>query len=75
MRRRVREPAPGVAVPPPELLAYDPADWLGVDCHPQCAYWAALDEWTRVHGPDAWPDVVADGPDVPWQCDAEGPFV
>ena len=69
MRRRVREAAPGVVLPPAELLEYDRADWIGRGCHPECAFWQARAEWTDEYGGDAWPSVVAYGPDVPWHDD------
>lgn len=69
MRRRVREPLPGEAVVPAELLHYDPADWIGRGCHPPCAFWQAHSAWTDEHGADSWPSVIAEGPDVPWHSE------
>ena len=66
MRRRPREVETPDDAPPAELLAYRRGDWIGRGCHPECAFWEARQEWSEEYGHDAWPDVVADGPDVPW---------
>lgn len=52
------------AGPPARLLAYDPADWPAPECHPECAFWAAVQAWREAH-PDA--DLATfGGPDAPW---------
>lgn len=73
MRRRVPPPREDDA--PERLCRYDPADWPDAECHPECAYWAAVGQWQDEHPFD--PDdeqngdnnglpVVLDGPDAPW---------
>lgn len=54
---------------PTWLLRYDAADWPHPECHPECAYWAAVEKW-REENPidldDAGPLVILDGPDAPF---------
>lgn len=48
-------------------MRYNPADWPNPDCHPECAFWAAVDEWREAHPADEdAPLELIDGPDVPW---------
>lgn len=68
MKRRER---PEDADPRPLWLQrYDPADWPNPKCHPACAFWEAVGEWTDAHPIDldefSGAPVIADGPDVPW---------
>lgn len=70
MRRRTRvDETPEHERVPVALLDYRRTDWVGRGCHPECAFWEARAEWTEEHGVDAWPDIVAQGPDVPWHED------
>lgn len=57
-RRRPESAAPRV------LVEYRAQDWLETACHPECAYWAAVEAWQAEH-----PDVdleLASAPDLPW---------
>lgn len=70
MRRRVKDNGEGYM--PARLRVYTAADWQGVGCHPECAFWEAVGEWREAHsegleGPGAI--VLIDGPDVPWHED------
>lgn len=66
MRRRVPpESAPGYGVPA-RLLHYDPQDWPDPECHPECAYWAAVGAWQELHPEDDLFDGISTGPDEPF---------
>ncbi len=48
MRRRLT--ATAAAQPfPPHLAHYHRADWTGLACHPECAWWQARDAWEEDH--------------------------
>lgn len=61
MRRREKVDPDGA---PASLTRYREADWVGVGCHPACAFWEAVEAWLEAH-PDGDVEVV-DGPDVPF---------
>lgn len=69
MKRREQPEEPGT-VPPLELRRYDPADWPNPECHPECAFWAAVEAWDEEHPFD--PDdgrplkLIENAPDGPW---------
>lgn len=48
----------------PVWLDYRPRDWAGKGCHPECAYWEAVDSWRSEHPDAELPPGV--GPDAPW---------
>lgn len=56
-RRQAANPAPR------NLLTYRAEDWPG-GCHPECAYWAAVEAWHRTH-PDEDLD-LENAPDGAW---------
>lgn len=59
MRRRQRRDSEA----PDRLLTYRPEDWPGA-CHPECAFWEAVEAWQAEH-PGA--DLALEGaPDLPW---------
>jgi hypothetical protein len=69
VRRRLKDFS-DLSEEPKRLRVYDPADWPDPECHPECAFWAAREEWGKEHpfdldGPGHL-SVVAEGPDVPW---------
>lgn len=67
MRRRLKEAAE--AQYPPHLMRYDAADWPNPECHPECAFWAALERWHEENPDDpddTRPLIFVDGPNVPW---------
>jgi hypothetical protein len=51
---------------PLRLRRYDPSEWPKPDCHPECAFWQAQDDWRAEHlgDDDPWP--IEGGPDAPW---------
>ncbi|WP_256842566.1 hypothetical protein [Ornithinimicrobium cryptoxanthini] len=52
---------------PSWLLHYRPQDWTGKGCHPECAYWEAVDQWQAAH-----PDIdlpPGTGPDAPFHIE------
>ena len=54
---------------PERLRRYDPTAWPDPECHPECAFWLAVEEWreTHPHDPnDGRPLELVDGPDQPW---------
>lgn len=60
MRRR--RPA-AESAPWPVWMHFRAQDWPGA-CHPECAYWEAVEAWQAEH-----PDVdlpLEDAPDLPW---------
>lgn len=46
---------------PPRLLTYRAEDWPDADCHPECAFWAAVFAYLETH-----PGAEVVGPDLPW---------
>lgn len=50
---------------PRRLVEYRAEDWPDAPCHPECAYWQAVDEWRQAH-PDDDLHRVTPGPDGPW---------
>lgn len=72
MRRRPKE-IDETAGMPLRLRRYDPADWIDPECHPECAYWAAVEAW-RLENPtdlyatdDDRSPLILTGPDVPYR--------
>lgn len=64
MRRRGKV---GEDPTPAHLRVYDPRDWPNPACHPECAFWAAVEAWDEAHPEaDDAPLVLTDGPSVPW---------
>lgn len=65
MRRRRPPEAEGRA--PSHLTRYNPADWPKPHCHPECAFWEAVEQWHDEHPADPTAALeIIDGPDVPW---------
>lgn len=65
MRRRIRQ-GEGSSTPL-RLRRYDPADWPNPACHPECAFWAGVEEWDDEHPDDGTaPLVLVEGPPTPW---------
>jgi len=65
MRRR--RPAGQEYPIPAELLTYRGADWP-IGCHPECAFWEAVDQFMDAH-PEAEFPIPVDGPDVPFHAE------
>lgn len=64
-RRPAAEDAPGST--PRHLRVYDLRDWPNPRCHPECAFWEAVDQWYADHADDEdAPLELPVGPDVPW---------
>ncbi len=64
-RRRPPEGAPGTI--PRHLRHYDPRDWPNPECHPECAFWEAVEQWDTEHpDPEGTVLELPEGPDVPF---------
>lgn len=66
MRRR---PPPVHEMHPCRLLRFRAKDWADAECHPQCAYWAALRAWHEAH-PGESLSIERPGPLVPFHIEA-----
>lgn len=55
MRRRPRIGDRNADPLPPELETYRPQDWPEHDCHPECAYLAAVSAWLDERPDWTWP--------------------
>lgn len=70
MRRRTTK-AERSTTPPARLRVYDARDWPNPHCHPECAFWAAVETWREEHLDEAGLNGagtlgLVDGPDTPW---------
>lgn len=67
MRRRVKDTDEGFI--PARLRVYNVRDWPNPKCHPECAFWEAVEAWREAQPDDPEGDgemVLIDGPDTPW---------
>ena len=67
MRRRLRKDDENEM--PRHLRYFNATDWPSTECHPECAYWKAVEEWRLEHPinlDDARALIILDGPDVPF---------
>lgn len=53
------------ALRPRRLVEYRAEDWPEPECHPGCAYWAAVSEWQDAHPDESLPVAPGTGPDTP----------
>lgn len=58
MRRREADPN---RTWPSWMVTYNPADWPKDACHPECAYWEAVEQWQQQHPDAELPEVMPDG--------------
>ena len=66
MRRRARDLQEDPAAPPLRLQRFDRADWPDAECHPECAFWAAIGAWQATFPDGELPVTAWQGPDAPW---------